>query len=78
MDYSAELKSIETEIQKREAKRNELKGLLSAKKSELASLEEEIMKTLGCKPEEIVAQGEQLKAQLEKNIMEMKKSLGLT
>lgn len=77
MDYSAELKNIEGEIAKREAKANQLKGLLEAKKAELEALNKEIESTLGCKPEEIVSKGESIKAQLEKNIVEMKKVLGI-
>jgi chromosome segregation ATPase len=77
VDYSAELKNIESEISKREAKRNQLQGLLEAKKAELEALNKEIEANLGCKPEEIVSKGESIKLQLEKNITEMKKVLGI-
>lgn len=77
MDYSLELKKIEDEVASRTAKRNQLQGLLDAKKSELAKIEEEIKSRFGCEPEELVEKAVAIKQELEKSITEMKTVLGI-
>jgi len=77
VDYSAEIKRIEDEVSKREAKRNQLTGLLDAKKSELAGIEATIREKFGVSPDELAVKALDIKKELEDNILEMKKKLGL-
>jgi hypothetical protein len=77
MDYGAEIKRIEEEVAKREAKRNQLTGLLEAKKSELSTIEATIREKFGCEPCDLVGKAEGIKTELEKNILDMKTVLGL-
>jgi hypothetical protein len=78
MDYAKELKSIEDEISQREAQRNQLQGLLNAKRSELEKVSAEIREKFGCDPSELAVKAGEIKTELEKNITDMKAVLGLT
>lgn len=78
MDYKAELEKIESEISDRNNKRNQLQGLLDAKKSELETLSAEILSKFGCEPSELATKATEIKTELEKNITDMKAVLGLT
>ncbi len=78
IDYQSEIKRIEDEVAKREARKNQLSGLLEAKQNELRTIETEIKERFNCEPSELVAKGQSLKEDLEKNIAEMKSKLGLT
>jgi hypothetical protein len=77
MDYAVELKKIEDEINHREAQRNQLQGLLNAKKAELEKVSAEIREKFGVNPDELAVKATEIKTELEKNILDMKKVLGL-
>lgn len=78
MDYAKELKTIEDEINSREAQRNQLQGLLNAKKSELEKVSAEIREKFGVNPDELAVKAGEIKKELEESILDMKKVLGLT